>query len=131
MTGGNIQRRWRLPPRNMAKLGLDPAKLGFSDKAENAGNGGENNIGDLKGSPKSSLKSSPKSSLNATDAKIADFIAQGGRITIPILQDVTGLTRGGGRKALRRLREADVIQRIGPARGGHWGLCRKGEEEEP
>ena len=119
MTGGNIQRRWRLSPRNMAKLGLDPAKLGFSDKAENAGNGGENNIGDLKGSP--------KSSLNATDAKIVDFIGQGGRVTIPILQDVTGLTRGGVRKALRRLREADVIQRVGPAKGGHWELCRKGE----
>lgn len=116
---------------SLAKLGLDPAKLGFSGKEETAGNGGENMVGDLKGNPKSGLKSSPKSSLNATDAKIVDFIAQGGRITIPILQDVTGLTRGGVRKALRRLREADVIQRIGPARGGHWELCRKGEEEEP
>ena len=66
------------------------------------------------------LKSTLKSTLNKTDRAIVDCISSNGAITITELESIVGLTRDGINKAMRRLKAANIIRRVGPDRGGHW-----------
>jgi len=69
---------------------------------------------------KSSLESTLKITLNKTDVKIVELIALDGALTIPALESQMGMSRNGIKKALNRLKAAQVIRRIGPDKGGHW-----------
>lgn len=64
---------------------------------------------------KSDLKSGPKSNL-----KIIEAIQINPTITIPELEQITGLSRSGVKKILRKLQEAGKVRRVGPDKGGHW-----------
>lgn len=64
-----------------------------------------------KGSLKSNLKS---------DLKIIEAIQINPTITIPELEQITGLSRSGVKKILRKLQEAGKVRRVGPDKGGHW-----------
>lgn len=97
-------------PESAAKLGIDLSKLGFDDSPSA-----------LK-EPESTLKSTLKSTLNPTDAKIVEMIQGDGSVTIPVLEGKLGLSREGVRKALKRLKESNVIRRVGPDKGGHWEI---------
>ena len=72
------------------------------------------------GTLKSTLKSTPKSTLNSTDRKIVELLAADGRISMVAISTRIGLSREGVRKAIKRLKDSRIIQRIGPAKGGHW-----------
>ena len=72
------------------------------------------------GTLKSTLKSTPKSTLNSTDRKIVELLAADGRISMVAISTRIGLSREGVRKAIKRLKDSKIIQRIGPAKGGHW-----------
>ncbi|MCQ2395801.1 MAG: putative DNA binding domain-containing protein [Kiritimatiellae bacterium] len=95
-------------PESAEKLGIDLAKIGLD-------------------SAKSTLKnkeSTLKSTLNPTDARIVELISGNPSVTISDLENSLGLSREGVRKALKRLKKANVICRVGPDKGGHWEVCR-------
>jgi len=73
---------------------------------------------------KSSLKSSLKSGLKSEQSIIEAIIANP-NVTIPILQEMTGLSRNGIKKALNRLKVQGVIRRVGPDKGGHWEILKE------
>lgn len=64
-----------------------------------------------------------KSTLNSTDRKIVELLAADGRISMVAISTRIGLSREGVRKAIKRLKDSKIIQRIGPAKGGHWEVC--------
>ena len=75
---------------------------------------------ELNTAEKSSLKSSLKS-----ETSIIEAIKVNPNVTIPILQDITGMSRNGIKKALNRLREQGIIRRVGPDKGGHWEIIKE------
>ena len=87
---------------------IDLAKLGLDD------------LQGIQKEPDSTMKSTLKSALNPTDERIVAKIIENNFVTIPVLESELGLSREGVRKALKRLKEANVIRRVGPDRGGHW-----------
>ena len=78
----------------------------------------------LKSSLESGLKSSLKSGLKSEQSIIEAIIANP-NVTIPILQEMTGLSRNGIKKALNRLKIQGIIRRVGPDKGGHWELLQQ------
>lgn len=71
---------------------------------------------------KSSLESVLKSDLKS-DLKIVEIFKVNGAITIPEIQNLTGLSRSGVKKILVQLKESGKIRRVGPDKGGHWEVC--------
>ena len=99
-------------PESAANLGIDLAKIGLDDAKSTLKN------------KESTLKSTLKSTLNPTDARIVELISGNPSVTIPNLKNSLGLSREGVRKALKRLKDANVICRVGPDKGGHWEVCQ-------
>ena len=99
-------------PESAANLGIDLAKIGLDSVKSTLKN------------KESTLKSTLKSTLNPTDARIVELISGNQFVTIPDLENSLGLSREGVRKALKRLKEANVICRVGPDKGGHWEVCQ-------
>ena len=58
--------------------------------------------------------------VGKTAGKIIDAITKNSNITIPELMIETGLSRRGVEYQLSKLKKEKKIQRIGPAKGGHW-----------
>ena len=69
------------------------------------------NGGDLKGSQKSNQKSSQK--IRAILKSMPD-------VTLAELANATGLSVAGVKKNIRKLKDANLLRRIGPDKGGHW-----------
>ena len=99
-------------PESAEKLGIDLAKIGLDSAKSTLKN------------KESTLKSTLKSTLNPTDARIVELISGNPSVTISDLENSLGLSREGVRKALKRLKKANVICRVGPDKGGHWEVCR-------
>lgn len=70
---------------------------------------------------KSDLKSNLKSDLKKDDA-IISAIKSNPKITIPGLQEITGLSRSGVKNILNKLKEQGIIRRVGPDKGGSWAV---------
>ena len=64
---------------------------------------------------KSSQKSSQKS-----DQKILSIMKSMPDITMAEIANATGLSIAGVKKNIRKLKDANLIRRIGPDKGGHW-----------
>ena len=77
-----------------------------------------------KSSQKSDLKSSLKSDLKS-DLKILEMIRNNPYITIPELCEQTVMSRSGIKKVLGKLKNKNLIRRIGPDKGGHWEIIEK------
>ena len=45
-------------------------------------------------------------------------------LTIPELAEQVGKSASAGERAVRKLREAGRIKRVGPAKGGHWEVVK-------
>ena len=68
-----------------------------------------------KGNQKSSQKSNQKSSQ-----KILAILKSMPDATLSELSNAMGLSLAGVKKNVRKLRDANLIRRIGPDKGGHW-----------
>jgi len=76
----------------------------------------------------SSGKSSGKSSvklLSRTSAAIVQSLQSNPKLTIPSLADELDLTERAVEKQIKALREAGIIRRMGPAKGGYWEVLEK------
>ncbi len=65
----------------------------------------------MKGDQKSDQKS---------DQKILEIMKLQPDVTIAELMNVLALSESGVKKAIRRLKDANLVRRIGPDKGGHW-----------
>ncbi|MBR4135371.1 MAG: putative DNA binding domain-containing protein [Bacteroidales bacterium] len=80
---------------------------------------------------KSNMKSNmilEKSSVK-NEHLIIETIKANPSAPIPIFQKITGLSRSGIWKILNRLRENEVVRRIGSDRDGYWEIVEKSEME--
>ena len=71
-----------------------------------------------------STKSSMKSSMKSEETVIAT-IKENPRTTLTDLMTTTGLSKAGVRKIIDRLKKRNVIQRVGPDKGGHWEIINQ------
>ena len=69
---------------------------------------------------KKSVGKGDKKSGKKSDKKILEHLKGYPSATLEELQELTGLSSGGIRKAIRRLKDAKLLRRIGPDKGGHW-----------
>ena len=69
---------------------------------------------------KKSVGKGDKKSGKKSDKKILDYLKGCPSATLDELQELTGLSSGGIRKAIRRLKDAKLLRRVGPDKGGHW-----------
>jgi len=63
--------------------------------------------------------------VEKTVEKIFDAIKSNPKITQNELAEIAGLTRRGIEWNLAKLKEKEIIKRIGPAKGGHWKVVKK------
>lgn len=75
---------------------------------------------DPKSDPKSNPKSNPKS-----EELIIVAIRENLHTTLTDLMAITGLSRSGVKKVIDRLRRKNLVQRVGPLKGGHWELIKQ------
>ena len=61
-----------------------------------------------------------KKSDKKSDKEILEFIKRNPSATIQEMQDFSGLSSGGIRKAIQRLKAENLLRRVGPDKGGHW-----------
>ena len=61
-----------------------------------------------------------KKSDKKSDKKILEFLKGRPSATIEEMRELTGLSSGGIRKVLYRLKDAGLLRRVGPDKGGHW-----------
>ena len=63
-----------------------------------------------------------KSTQKTTDSTLKEIVEKDPSVTIDSLATLLGITRDGVNKAIRRLKTAGVIRRVGPDKGGHWEI---------
>ena len=71
--------------------------------------------GHAKGDQKSTQKS---------DQKILDILGRLPTATIAEVMDATGLSQSGVKKVIRKLKDANLLRRIGSDKGGHWEVIK-------
>ena len=76
-------------------------------------------VTDEKSSQKSSQKSDQKS-----DQKILSIMKSMPDITMAEIANATGLSIAGVKKNIRKLKDANLIRRVGPDKGGHWAVVK-------
>ena len=70
-------------------------------------------------------ESTLKSTLKKTDRALIEIITRMPTATIVVMQDQLGITRDGVNKAIKRLKAAGIIRRVGPDKGGHWEIAKR------
>ena len=63
--------------------------------------------------------------VEKTDTQILNLIRVNPKITTKSIQETTGLTRRGIEWQIQKLKEQNIIKRIGPDKGGHWEVKTK------
>ncbi|MBQ7623433.1 MAG: winged helix-turn-helix transcriptional regulator, partial [Bacteroidales bacterium] len=71
---------------------------------------------------KSSQKTNKKSSQKSSQ-KIMGIMKSMPDVTLAELANATGLSVAGVKKNIRKLKDANLIRRIGPDKGGHWEVA--------
>ena len=61
-----------------------------------------------------------KKSNQKSNQKIISAMRQNSKVTINELQDITGLSESGVKKIIRKLKQDNIIERIGGTKGGYW-----------
>ena len=67
----------------------------------------------------------PTTTTQKTTQKIIALIEENPKITRKELAEVTGLTEDGIKYHLKKMQDEAIIKRIGPDKGGYWGVVRK------
>ena len=65
-----------------------------------------------------------KSTLKNTDRTLIEIITRMPSAMIAVMQEQLGITRDGVNKAIKRLKEAGAIRRVGSDKGGHWEVVK-------
>ncbi len=65
--------------------------------------------------------------LPKTPGKILDLLEKNPLLSIPELAEQIGKSESAIERAVRKLRAAGQLKRIGPAKGGHWEVAGKGK----
>jgi ATP-dependent DNA helicase RecG len=71
-------------------------------------------------------KRSDKKSDKKSDKEILEFLKANPSATIEEMQEFSGFSSGGIRKVLYRLKNANLLRRVGPDKGGHWEVVKGG-----
>ena len=66
-----------------------------------------------------SLKSDQKRT-GRSDQKIWEIMKELPGVTIAKLMDALDMSESGIKKVIRQLKDANLIRRVGPDKGGHW-----------
>jgi predicted HTH transcriptional regulator len=78
--------------------------------------------------PGKSSGKTPGKALGKTPGKTPDailwFLKEKPVLSIPELADKIGKSASAVERAVRKLRQAGRLKRIGPAKGGHWEIIR-------
>ena len=69
-------------------------------------------------------KRSDKKSDKKSDKEILEFLKANPSATIEEMQEFSGFSSGGIRKVLYRLKDANLLRRVGPDRGGYWEVIK-------
>ena len=64
--------------------------------------------------------------VKETTQKIIELMKSDPMIAIEELAEKCGLTRDGINYNIRKLKNKGVIRRVGPDKGGHWEVIKKG-----
>jgi Fic family protein len=81
----------------------------------------ENILQSLKQFIKQEAESDQKSSLKS-DQKIIALMRKNNKVTIKGICESTGLSESGVKKVIKKLKEEEVIVRVGSLKGGHWEI---------
>jgi len=73
----------------------------------------------------SALAVDREKTLQKTPERIVDLLRQDGRLTIGELARQIGKSPSAVQRALNKLQETQLIERVGPAKGGHWVVKEK------
>ena len=110
---------------SIAKLGIDPVKLGFAlDTEKSTENSGENteksteNSGENTGGGPN--KSGKPKRLTETEARIVSILGKQNNDTQGYIATQLGVTRTYVTQIMGNLQTQGVIRRVGPDKGGHW-----------
>ncbi len=60
--------------------------------------------------------------LGENEQKILDLIAKDIHVTIPSLAESVGISTTSIENNIKKLKEKNLLERVGPARGGHWKI---------
>jgi ATP-dependent DNA helicase RecG len=91
---------------------LTSPRLGF-EKARDSDFGSDNMSGKTEGK-----------TVGRTGQRIIRLIQKMPQITIAEMAASLDLTESAVEKQIRKLREQEIIGRVGPAKGGHWELLQ-------
>ena len=75
--------------------------------------------------PESGPKRGPENRPENTPSKILNLIRHNPRITSREIAKKLKMARSGISKHLHAMQEANIIRRVGPAKGGHWEVIEK------
>ena len=87
---------------------------------ENTSTSLESSRKNVKCGPESGPKRGPENRLENTPSKILNLIRHNPRITSREIAKELKMARSGISKHLHAMQGANIIRRVGPAKGGHW-----------
>lgn len=64
-----------------------------------------------------------------TDAAILELVANNPKITKEELSGRLNITKDGVKYHIKKLREAGMLRRVGPSKGGHWEITTMEEKK--
>ena len=76
-------------------------------------------------STQKAASSTLKSTQKTTDSTLKEIVEKNPSVTIESLAALLGMTRDGINKAIRRLKAAGAIRRVGTDKGGHWEIVKQ------
>ena len=108
---------------SVAKLGLEPYHFGLEKTSETEVDAPE--VASTLKSTQKAAGSTLKSTQKTTDSTLKEIVEKNPSVTIESLAALLGITRDGVNKAIRRLKAAGAIRRVGPDKGGHWEIVKQ------
>jgi ATP-dependent DNA helicase RecG len=75
--------------------------------------------------PVKTLQKTPVKTLQKTPDRVIELLRQDGLLSISEIAIQIGKSHSAVQRVLNKLRESGIIERIGPAKGGHWVVKEK------
>ena len=113
------------PPEVVQRTGTaeTPAETGEGMSGKTSGESSGESSGKLRGKTEGKLRGKTEGeTVSHTAQRILRLIARNPHVTIAQMAASLGVTESATEKQVRRLREQELVARIGPAKGGHWKI---------